>query len=600
MKKRFLCLILAIVMIVPFVLASCGESEDDKMKEIILGGDGAEVERALTLSVWLPTDAITVKGQTADLAQMSQQNKLELQKNYPDVYDFLKRVDAVEDAINKILISRNYYTNIDIVPVNNEYYEEALAERFAKMDENSNPFDMNTKGDSNAYANEVVEEIVGNKKLYNLLYRPVDENQLDIFLIRDYGEYSGYDQYMSYIEKDYLLPLNKITDANGTTDLFPKTNYLTASGAYASINKLIRDEIMSSMKVNNYIYALPNNHLYSSQEYFAVNKAVFANLANEYSVKDLTDFDSIVAYMSSVNALNDSTLVPMYNNGSIPAFGLADLDNLTYGDSALNDIFSNEEFVSFVRAYKQAQADGLISSMLGDGQKAAVELFVGENVEEINAKAENYYLIPVGSHKVESSELYSSMFAISTFTLDYDRAMKILNLLVSDSQIITLLQYGIENEDYSITTEKINGKDVETLNLNKDTSYKMNNLYTGSSYYTYPHNGAEIDEWDDVKNANLNIDVSKYVNIGYYLSKAELSEDELFLLEQKDEFVQLAMSAFAEISAMTLEEFDAFINTVKTTEKIEDGEYENMSDSLKFAFQDYYSELIALYNKVIG
>ena len=107
MKKRFLCLILAIVMVVPFILASCGESESDKMKEIILGGDGAEVERALTLSIWLPTDAITIKGQTTDLGQMSQQNKLELQKNYPDVYDFLKRVDAVEDAINKILISRN-------------------------------------------------------------------------------------------------------------------------------------------------------------------------------------------------------------------------------------------------------------------------------------------------------------------------------------------------------------------------------------------------------------------------------------------------------------------------------------------------------------
>ena len=197
MKKRFLCLILAIVMIVPFVLASCGESEDDKMKQIILGGDGAEIDRALTLSIWLPTDAITIKGQTADLSQMSQQNKLDLQKSYPEVYDFLKRVDDVEDAINKVLISRNYYTNIDIVPVNNEYYEEALAERFAKMDEKTNPFDMNNKGDSDAYANEVVEEIVGNKKLYNLLYRPVDDNQLDIFLIRDYGEYSGYEQYMS-------------------------------------------------------------------------------------------------------------------------------------------------------------------------------------------------------------------------------------------------------------------------------------------------------------------------------------------------------------------------------------------------------------------
>ena len=598
MKKRFLCLILAIVMIVPFVLASCGESEDDKMKEIILGGDGAEIDRALTLSIWLPTDAITIKGQTADLSQMSQQNKLELQKSYPDVYDFLRRVDEVEDAINKVLISRNYYTNIDIVPVNNEFYEEALAERFAKMDEKSNPFDMNNKGDSNAYANEVVEEIVGNKKLYNLLYRPVDENQLDIFLIRDYGEYSGYEQYMSYIEKGYLLPLNKTTDANGTTDLFPKTNYITATGTYTSINKLIRTEIMSSMKVNDLIYALPNNHLYASQEYFAVNKDVFEKLSGEYSIKSLTDFDSIVAYMNSVSKLNDATVVPMLNNGSVPAFGLVDLDNLTYGDSALNDIFSNEEFVNFVRAYKQAEADGLIASELVNGQTAAVELFLGENVEEINAKAEDYYLIPVGEHKVDSSELYSSMFAISTFSLDYDRAMKILNLLVSDSQIVTMLQYGIENEDYSIKVDKVNGHDVETLNLNKDTSYQMNNMYTGSSYYTFPHNGATIDQWDDVKNANLNMVIGKYVNTQYYIDKATLTDEEAALLAKKSELAEIALAAFASIDEMSLESFNALIELIANEGDLTaNAEYAEVA---AFLGEASYDELIALYDKVMG
>lgn len=594
MKKRFLCLILAIVLVVPFVLASCGESETDKMKEIILGGDGAEVERALTLSIWLPTDAITVKGQTADLAQMSQQNKLELQKNYPDVYDFLKRVDAVEDAINKILISRNYYTNIDIVPVNNEFYEEALAERFAKMDENSDPFEMNSKGDSSDYANEVVEELVGNKKLYNLLYRPVDDNQLDIFLIRDYGEYSGYDQYMSYIEKNYLLPLDKISDASAD-DPFPKTNYITATGAYTSINKLIRDEIMSQMKVGEYIYALPNNHLYSSQEFFAVNKTVFEKFAGVLDNDDLTDFNSIFSYLHDVDGLNDSNIVPMVNSGLVPAFGLADFDNLTFGDTALNDIFESKEFVSFVRAYKEAEESGLISNELSDTQTAAVELFLGESVEEINEKAKDYYLVPVGKHKVDSSELYSSMFAISTFSLDYDRAMKILNLLVSDSQIITLLQYGIENEDYTIAVEKVNGKDVEKLNLNKDTSYKMNNLYTGSSYYTYPTNGSKIDDWDDVKNANLYLDASKYVKVQYFLDKATLTDEEKSLLEAREELANVAKAAFAYLDGMSLAEFNALIELI-----ISGGDISAYSEINSFVNETKYDELISLYNKVIG
>jgi hypothetical protein len=187
------------------------------------------------------------------------------------------------------------------------------------------------------------------------------------------------------------------------------------------------------------------------------------------------------------------------------------------------------------------------------------------------------------------------MFAISTFTLDYDRAMKILNLLVSDSQIITLLQYGIENEDYTVKVEKVNGKDVETLNLNKDTTYKMNNLYTGSSYYTYPTNGSRIDEWDNVKNANLYLDVSKYVNAQYFLDKATLTDEEKSLLEEREELAGVAKNAFAYVDGLTLAEFDALIQLIANG-----GDLSIYSEINSFVNEAKYDELISLYNKVIG
>ena len=160
-----------------------------------------------------------------------------------------------------------------------------------------------------------------------------------------------------------------------------------------------------------------------------------------------------------------------------------------------------------------------------------------------------------------------------------------------------MLQYGIENEDYSVATEIRNGKEVEVLNLNKDTAYIMNNLYTGSSYYTYPHAGAALDDWDAVKTANLYGDVSKYANIEYYLSKAELSEDDLFTLEKREEMRELAALAFAEISAMSSAEFDAFIEEINSDNAI--SSFESLSDSLKFAYQDYYGEFIEIYDKAM-
>ena len=213
MKKRMLCFILALIMVLPLVLVSCNsQSEADRMKEIILGTEGDETERAYTLSLWIPTNKITIEGVTADLSELSQKDRKALQKQNPDIYEFLVRVDAVEEALNKILVSRNYYTHIDIVPVNDKFYEKSIDDRFDSMSANSDPGDMNKRGDSDEYKNDVTEEIVGNSTLYKLLYRPVDRNQLDIFLIR------SYDKYVSYINSNYILPLNSLSPIEVSKD----------------------------------------------------------------------------------------------------------------------------------------------------------------------------------------------------------------------------------------------------------------------------------------------------------------------------------------------------------------------------------------------
>ena len=509
MKKRLLCIVIAMLMVLPMLLASCGkEDEKDKMKDIILGTDSDKpIDRAYTLSLWIPTDAITVKGMTADLSALTQQQKQELLNQNPEVYEFLKRVDAVEDAINEVLIGRSFYTKIDIVPVNNEYYEEAVANKLAAIDKEINPGDMNDKGLGVDYENEIAEEVVGNKVIYDLLYRPVEKNQLDIFLIRDYGDYSGYAQYLSYVDKGYLLNLDSYVSPN--------------SDKYASILKLIRDPFLQEMKINDSIYALPNNHLYADQyQYIFVNKELLSQ--NEsFDIANMSDFASCIDFINAVGQKGDQNVIPLVGNyDDVANYFYIDKELGFGGKVNVNDknettldiesIFASEEFNSFVSKYKELEDKGYVKTEASDSEKVAVRIFNGTSIEA-QAYADEYHLIKTAVPVANTEDVFSSMFAISTFSLNYDRAMKILNLLQSDRQIRTLLQYGIKGEDYTLVTEVVDGVEVEKISIKDDTSYKMNSLYTGNQYYTYPGNDTTIDDWGYVKETNLDVIVNPFI-----------------------------------------------------------------------------------------
>ena len=51
MKKSLLCLIVAMLMLLPVLLTSCG---DDMTAEDIANANFQKADKALTLSVWLP------------------------------------------------------------------------------------------------------------------------------------------------------------------------------------------------------------------------------------------------------------------------------------------------------------------------------------------------------------------------------------------------------------------------------------------------------------------------------------------------------------------------------------------------------------------
>ena len=102
--------------------------------------------------------------------------------------------------------------------------------------------------------------------------------------------------------------------------------------------------------------------------------------------------------------------------------------------------------------------------------------------------------------------------------------MQMLYLLQENTEIRTLLQYGIVEEDYDMGT--VNG---ETVIYTKNSGYHMDLLYTGNCYRTYPASGVPMSYWDEVKELNLDTEIFPFMNYQIKVANGSFSEEDMKL-----------------------------------------------------------------------
>lgn len=523
MKKRLLCIMLAVLLVVPMIFASCDDTRsDEEIIESILSGSTT----ALTLSVWIPTES-----DTSDP-------------------EFIERLDNVEAAINAILIEKNYSTKVDLVAVNDEEYDAKVAERYAQMSNG------HSSGDAYRTAQDYVNTVEKfwpdkvndpDTYIYQIKYPDVLDYQMDIFLIR------GYEDFINHFDSGNLKDLS---------------NYISIHGSdFSNINKLIRPNILSQMKINGKTYAIPNNHLYIEKyQYVVINKALFDS--SELDINEIKNLYDAKEFISSVAGASD--VVPFLGTMQ-DASGTFFIDpDLYFGatvGSAVGNLFENEEYKKFVSFYKDLCEKDYVESTLENNQVAAVQLFNGTK-EEAEAKfsSDEYYL--VGTPIASISTVYESMFAISSYSADPDRAMKILYLLETNQEIRTLLQYGIEDVDYTIS---FNDDGEKVIHLKSDTPYKMNVYHTGNPYYTFPADNTTISDWDEIKDLNTKVVVDPLIAYDYILTSGKVSEEQLSALQNaSDEIKAVYADYLSSIVNMSKSDFDEFaqIDFVETYDVI--------------------------------
>ena len=478
MKKSLLCLVVMALLVLPVLLTSCG---DDMTAEDIANANFQKADTALTLSLWLPVSP------TVDSNGDGVNDKLDNR--------FDERLQAVEGKINDYLRSNNYCTKIEIVAVLEDQYYGQLTQKFDSIKEIEK-----TDGKAHFVADKYVNHAVKNEEtqVFEMAYPELLDQQLDIFFV------GGYDNYINYINSKDTQALN---------------DFFTEGQVFNDLLKKIRSVYFEAMKVDKFYYAIPNNHMYAEKgQYILVNKELYdtyseAKWDDKYTLNDFksyiqligeADIEGVVPYCGSVSDIPGIVFLDEEN------MIVAKLDQVKtingkvtfYPDQYLPDL---DDYKTFLKFYYGLDGLGYVSETLDKDQVAAVRLYEG-NLIDISDK-DNYYIIETIPPYADVDTLYSSMFAISTHSANYERSMQILYLLQENTEIRTLLQYGIVEEDYDMGT--VNG---ETVIYTKNSGYHMDLLYTGNCYRTYPASGVPMSYWDEVKESNLKTEIFPFMN----------------------------------------------------------------------------------------
>ena len=475
MKRRFLAMLLALAMLCPMILAGCSSTGDDT--------DDAESQSTTTrtpvsINMWIVTDKNTTPEAQA----------------------------AVEEEFNRITKS-TYTTNVDLVFVSPEEYVTKLNEKIALVQEAQNNKNNNA---SVTDTSEVTDEYVTNEYgVSELKYPEILDSQLDIVYIE------GFDQLYDLATAGHLLNLNE---------------HIAPTGKAKVLTDVIPSQLFTYTKIDKATYGIPNNRVVGNYTYLLVKKDVVTGDANGdgvvsndeisgsyYNFSDIATFfdcEKVIEYVKS----NRTDLVPVLESfdnpyihywsedGSFSVLGskksfvsqASDFNTQYY----FNNIFSVPEFVNFELMMKKFDNNGYFATdaaASAESQNFAVAVMTGDSAI-LDKYSDNYYIKVIANPTVTDDNLFTSFYGISSYCKDVTRALEIITMINTNSELRNVLQYGVEGVHYEL--------DDDNRVVRLQQSYIMDLEKTGNVFIAYPEEDMADDVWERGVKTNLDITVS--------------------------------------------------------------------------------------------
>lgn len=530
MNKKLTSLLLAALLTAGSLVGCSSKAEEE---DVATADTEQSVRVSMTLTLALPTKS----GTTDEAAQ-----KVEAAINRLTQAKF-------DTAIDLRLIPENeYQAYIDdtLSSINTKILEEESAAESRRKEikalkaQGVDVSGMDTGDDEETTETVETEEetIVNDLGISIKQYPEVGDTQFDIFLVQ------GYDNYNSYIENEYIQQLD--SELSGNSKLLKTYIYPT---------------FLELANVSG-TYAIPNNHPVGQYQYLLVNK----ELVDTYDY----DPDELTTLLKCTDFIKD--IGNQHLDGVVPLLGEVEPANMTYWGTDQSQwsilasqitntmsyklklvpksVFSINVFVNTIGAMKELSELGYIGDgTIKDGEKFAVGVVVGD-ASIVEQYGDEYYTYIYSKPMMTEEDAYGNMLAVSTYSKNLSRAMEIITYINTSTDIRTILQYGIEGENW----EYENQDTQDTIRiLNND--YQMDLVTTGNVYMTYPGEGMSMDYWDYGKQQNIDSISSPYIKF-----KGYINDNNKDLIKQLDD---LSKEYKAKLDALTYAEFDDAISEYK-------------------------------------
>lgn len=540
MMKKIVCLMLALIMTV-MALTSC--SGDENATDAIVN----EASRATsTLNMWMITESPLIAEASERLRtgwnpdNLTEEQEAEFKSWPAEQRDALTQFNEISKAINK-LTKAKYKTKLNLVMVTEDQYyaklESAYAARQAEI-----KVEQSTQQEEQVGATELNEYGIPELK-----YPDASLNQVDIMFI------GNYEKYRQYADEGMLVALD---------------SHLEDSAI--QLSRYVNQIYLQAARYNGVISAIPNNGTIGEYTYLCVQTSVL----NDYGY-NISDFSQLSIYdhkfyefLSLVQQNNEAKdenekIYPIYTDSTDGKLNIGNVhywnfditsvegncilnenifslyggvyDNINSDTGALttrgdyirfNNLLSNETYmVNYLARKLEYENEGFVTT---DPNANAVACVVtgGWNLQEEYAE-KGYQVLMMENPRATTASVFDSMFAVSELSSEDTRAMEIITYLNTDVEFRNLLQYGVENTNYTLNTviKEKDGVDEEYYYVTETENnlYKMDVNKTGNAFIAYPTTEEGIDELEYGKMQNL--DATMYPTLGLYFDLTSFKLD---------------------------------------------------------------------------
>lgn len=497
MKKRILCIILAVLLVIPtMLLAGCGGKDDNIVN---LGDDG---KVPLTLTLYSITEE-----ETTEEARQAVEDEINRITEYEFKTHIILRLFTADEYEEKLkadleTAKKNY---VEPEEVETDENGETITQPITTPKETLGTTAQEIETDENGETKKVV--VMETQAVY-----PAENGtQVDIFLV------NSLDNYNKFVAEGHVQALDG-----------------ELLGESAIINKYVNPTLMKSVATMTGTYAIPNNKLIGSYEYVLLRK----DLVDKYSYdpSNLNTLAKLESYIKDVKSDGVTAVLDTYGISplSISMTGEDSLFGAYVGYKPMQkniamprNLLENSDFQKEYSLIRNLKADGTLveGEYDADNKPACVFMKGSSAIEELYG--DDYYVSVYKYPTATNENVYNSMYAVGSYTISAARCMQIVTYLQTNKELCNILRYGVRDEHYTFDEE------TQMVSVIDNCGYSMNPEYCGNMFLTYQNDKMSADElavsadnWALGKQQNLDSIASPYLTFSPITTDVYFEEED--------------------------------------------------------------------------